>query len=321
MRNTLTAIIIISFSFGSAYSQRASDYFPLGIGYTLIKHSFPTGGSGWGERLSKTEIIKADTIPSLPGIYYCDVEQESAYTMNAPWHQYNVYWVQSDGAGNILVGAVGSTNLDSATILNPPVLGQPNDMLTVGYTRTLDVGAHRYAFDSTESNSDIVSVPAGIFTGCLRISEVTDSMGIVLRIDYLYYAPHVGSILNVRQFPSNQTHRSELINYDVTSVNEDNPEVPTRLSLYQNYPNPFNPSTSINYQLPKQSHVTLEVFDVLGREIATLVSRVEEPGYKSVTFDASKLSSGVYYYRLVANAIPSGQSGNYFETKKLLLLR
>ena len=78
-------------------------------------------------------------------------------------------------------------------------------------------------------------------------------------------------------------------------------------------PNPFNPITTISYQLPGQSRVTLIVSDVLGREVAALVKGIEEPGYKSVTFDASKLSSGVYYYRL--------QAGSYIETKKLLLLR
>ena len=81
--------------------------------------------------------------------------------------------------------------------------------------------------------------------------------------------------------------------------------------------------SGVSYQLPTQSHVTLKVFDVLGREVATLVSRVEEPGYKSVMFsakggsasggDASRLSTGIYYYRLHA--------GNFIETKKLLLLR
>jgi hypothetical protein len=90
-------------------------------------------------------------------------------------------------------------------------------------------------------------------------------------------------------------------------------KIPQDYLLQNNYPNPFNPSTTINYQLPKQSYITLKVFDVLGREVATLVNRVEEQGYKSVNFDASKLSSGIYYYRL--------QAGNYAETKKLLLLR
>jgi hypothetical protein len=92
-----------------------------------------------------------------------------------------------------------------------------------------------------------------------------------------------------------------------------NAPLPTEYALAQNYPNPFNPSTMINYQMPMQSYVTLKVFDIIGREVATLVNGIEEPGYKSVRFDAPSLSSGVYYYRL--------QAGNYIETKKLLLLR
>jgi hypothetical protein len=91
------------------------------------------------------------------------------------------------------------------------------------------------------------------------------------------------------------------------------PVAPLTFSLKQNYPNPFNPSTTISYQLPTRSHVTLRVFDLLGREVAMLVNRTEESGVKSVTFDASMLPSGLYYYRL--------QAGNYIETKKLLLLR
>ena len=90
-------------------------------------------------------------------------------------------------------------------------------------------------------------------------------------------------------------------------------ELPAVLSLEQNYPNPFNPSTTISYQLRTQSHVTLKVFDLLGKEIATLVNSVEQPGYKSVIFNANNLESGVYYYRL--------QAGNFTETKKFVLLR
>jgi hypothetical protein len=99
----------------------------------------------------------------------------------------------------------------------------------------------------------------------------------------------------------------------ITSVEHMTIELPHQFSLHQNYPNPFNPSTTISYQIPKQSHVTLRVFDVLGREVATLLNSVEQPGYKSVNFHANNLVSGVYYYRL--------QAGSYLETKKLLLLR
>jgi hypothetical protein len=89
--------------------------------------------------------------------------------------------------------------------------------------------------------------------------------------------------------------------------------IPSWYGLSQNYPNPFNPSTTIDYQLPTQSHVTLKVFDVLGREVATLVNENKNSGNYEVDFDGSKLPSGVYFYRLSA--------GSFIEIKKLLLLK
>lgn len=88
---------------------------------------------------------------------------------------------------------------------------------------------------------------------------------------------------------------------------------PSTFALYQNYPNPFNPSTTISYQLPAFSHVTLIVYDVLGREVATLVNEYKKMGNYAVEFNATNLSSGVYFYRL--------QTGPYHDTKKLLLLK
>ncbi len=70
--------------------------------------------------------------------------------------------------------------------------------------------------------------------------------------------------------------------------------------LYPNYPNPFNPTTKINYSIPKQSIVTLKVFDVLGREIATLVNKEQSVGNYEVEFNASNLTSGIYLYRIQA---------------------
>ncbi len=108
----------------------------------------------------------------------------------------------------------------------------------------------------------------------------------------------------------------------ITGVFDNNPRgIPGEFHLQQNYPNPFNPVTNINYRISNISHVTLEVYDVLGKEIATLVNGVQGPGDKSVAFDAGKLSSGVYFYRLVAKAIPSGEAGNFIQTRKLVLLR
>ncbi len=89
--------------------------------------------------------------------------------------------------------------------------------------------------------------------------------------------------------------------------------IPSAFSLGQNYPNPFNPSTEIRYQISEVSHVTLKVYDVLGREVRTLVNEVQDAGFKSVRFDASGVASGVYFYRL--------HSGSFRETKRMLLLK
>jgi hypothetical protein len=85
------------------------------------------------------------------------------------------------------------------------------------------------------------------------------------------------------------------------------------LSLSQNYPNPFNPTTTILYELPRTSQVTLTVYDLLGREVATLVNGVEEPGHKSVEFNATNLAGGIYFYRITA--------GDHVLTRKLVYLK
>lgn len=96
-----------------------------------------------------------------------------------------------------------------------------------------------------------------------------------------------------------------------TGVNET--FLPATFFLSQNYPNPFNPETEIRYQIAERSHVLLRIFDVLGREVATLVNEMKEPGEYSATWDASRAVSGVYFYRL--------QTGKYVETKKMVVIR
>jgi serine protease AprX len=100
---------------------------------------------------------------------------------------------------------------------------------------------------------------------------------------------------------------------NTTSVSSDSTQIPTSFELKQNYPNPFNPSTTIQYSLVKAGITTLVVYDVLGRTVKTIEHSYQAPGLKSVTFDGSTLSSGVYYYRLT--------SGNFSEVKKMILLK
>jgi hypothetical protein len=101
--------------------------------------------------------------------------------------------------------------------------------------------------------------------------------------------------------------------YTGCPMNIENNSTVVNYSLYQNYPNPFNAKSNIKYQISKISDVQIKIFDILGREIATLVNEKLQPGSYEVTFDGSNLASGVYFYKLSA--------GNFTETKKLTLLK
>jgi hypothetical protein len=108
----------------------------------------------------------------------------------------------------------------------------------------------------------------------------------------------------------------------IMGVNKDGRNgIPITYALGQNYPNPFNPTTEITYDLPSVSRVSLTVFDVLGREVATLVNGEQPAGSYRVPFNASRLSSGVYFYRLTADAVSSSPQQSYTNAKKLLLVR
>ncbi len=100
----------------------------------------------------------------------------------------------------------------------------------------------------------------------------------------------------------------------VVSVKENGNNVsPSKYLLYQNYPNPFNPSTTISYSISKSGFVQLRVYDMLGQEVANLVNKKQSAGNYKIEFNASSLTSGVYFYRI--------QAGNFVETKKLIVLK
>lgn len=92
-------------------------------------------------------------------------------------------------------------------------------------------------------------------------------------------------------------------NYEVINISS--------IELFQNYPNPFNPTTTIKYSIPVSSQVSLKIFDIIGSEVATLVNEQQEAGTFLIEFDASKLTSGIYFYQI--------QAGKYLETRKLIL--
>ena len=112
------------------------------------------------------------------------------------------------------------------------------------------------------------------------------------------------------------TDQGELAGQMTKSMTIEN--VPDEFVLYANYPNPFNPTTKIDYGLPEEAKVSLVIFDILGREVITLVDGPQEPGYRSITWNGTdvfgrNVSAGMYYYLL--------QAGDFVDTKKMILLK
>ena len=109
------------------------------------------------------------------------------------------------------------------------------------------------------------------------------------------------------------------IDYGLTDIEDDNPNtLPSGYGLEQNYPNPFNPSTSIEFSLPSKSHVKLEVYNLLGRKIASIADRFFESGTHTVNWDGKNFSgeqsaSGIYFYRM--------EAGQFDLTRKMILLK
>ena len=99
----------------------------------------------------------------------------------------------------------------------------------------------------------------------------------------------------------------------ITGIKQVDKNVPASFELSQNYPNPFNPSTVIKYSVPNAHLVTLKVYNLLGQQVATLINKQQNPGNYEVTFDASKLASGIYFYNL--------QAGSFNATKKMILVK
>ena len=129
---------------------------------------------------------------------------------------------------------------------------------------------------------------------------ITDSLGIT-------YFGGEGGEQNLAGAIINNIHYGNLVDVKTPA------EIPSNFYLSQNYPNPFNPTTSIKFSIPRSSFVSIKVYDILGREIKSLVNEEKSPGVYTVKFDGSTLVSGIYFYRLHA--------GNYTETKKFILMK
>jgi hypothetical protein len=211
----------------------------------------------------------------------------------------------------IRITASGSFNNGALTVPSPdgwPILPDPQygttimpDRATNALLGGIGVTSDQHFVTPLDGGDSSVHGPG--FVGSNFYGVANDSGQIYLAINDVPLSDNVGFLkVDIIVVPFNKS----------TIVVENS--LPNRMfTLNQNYPNPFNPSTSISFSIPTRSFVSLKIFDLMGREVSTIVSEEMSAGNYSKQWNAVALPSGVYFYRL--------QSGSYTETKKLVLLR
>ena len=170
---------------------------------------------------------------------------------------------------------------------------------TTGYAG-LAGGGNRDA-DWLSENPVQVTIPAG--------DSVNISLVIISPVDSGHYS---ADIILESNDPDSPIAKLQVVLDVITGIDEEN-FLPTAYSLHNNFPNPFNPATTISYDLPRQSIVSLKVYNIVGEEIATLVNPEQTAGRYQIDWNASELASGVYFYRI--------QAAEFVDVKKMILLK
>ncbi len=269
----------------------------------LLKWSGDQYSGSYSIQVSTDSTFTSNMIVNLPEI------KDSTYTLTSLLALTKYYWrVKSLGFGgesnysNIyrfstafpLPPELADPPHATTLTVHPPTLKWFVNTLATSYTLQVGVGAKMY-------DKDII-----------LDTTLTDTLLTIenLSLNTIYY----WRVKSLNQY--GESGWSSIWGFKTAStvdVKENVIDLPKSYALQQNFPNPFNPVTQIKYQIPKSSFVTLKIYNILGREIATLVNEERSAGYYSATFNAVNLPSGIYFYKL--------QAGNYSSVKKLVLLK
>lgn len=244
----------------------------------------------------------------------------------------SVTWADYDGDGDldIIITGAGSKVLSNTTAIKNTAPSVPenlmfevaDDTVKLSWNPSTDAQTpspsltYNVRIGTSAGASDILSANADLSTGKLKILA-NGNAGYKTRL-LLQGLPNGTYFWQVQAVdnsflgsPFSAEAQFEVITSLVS--NEIIEDLPTKVALEQNYPNPFNPSTTISYSVPKEANVSLQVFDITGRLVGTLVQQRKAAGNHTIAFDAQNLSSGVYIYRL--------QIGNQLITKKMTLIK
>lgn len=257
------------------------------------------------QNFTRQNIPAAPTRPRI--INAIDLDKDNDVDVVAAHYEGNVEWYENDGQGNFTTHSISGSpicnvsyvvDLDNDNDLDI-IVGAPDENPTrnrIGWLENDGQQNFTYHIITTQLN----------WSSSVWGDDV-DGDG---DIDVLFTA----------LFSDQVTWCESHLNDNPTSV-ENLKFVPVQLSLNQNYPNPFNPTTIIEFSLPQSSFVTLKVYNLLGKEVATVLEAHKPAGRHSVNFDASALASGLYYYTLTAGDPSTGSGQVIKQSRKMLFLR
>jgi hypothetical protein len=297
----------------------------VGFSHTIIDNCYNVGSvSGAGQVGGIVGHIEYGTILSDSYWNIQSSGQSSAYgdnseggTVTAVIGLTSAEMKNSSNFGNLDFASMWNIHNDSTY----PGLRSVSDNAPFAFADTFSTGRTFTLSQLLSNDCDIETVRANLVLKVASVSSgITDSISI---LNFPYNISN-GTIISIRyRVGEGRTSdtlwgniATSIITLDTTyivGVSEEGSIMPKKITLYQNYPNPFNPSTTITFDLPKQSNVKLNIFDVLGRKVITLVNETKAAGSYHIKFDASGLTSGIYYYRLNINASRT--------TKKMVLMK
>jgi len=221
----------------------------------------------------------------------------------------NKYKVRLDAAGNAMTGfSFGGLISTQICYNNPEVFGLCGPMSPAYWPNTHEVFANVL-------NGPKKDLKFYVDWGSYEFDLATDGRVLVQNLiskgyeDVAWNEWHEG-----HSWGNWYAHLDNVLEHFDMVVGVDKEEaLPQQFALLQNYPNPFNPSTTFRYSIPTQSKVVIKVYDILGKEIATLMNEDKSVGTYELTWNAENLPSGVYFYQL--------KSGDFIDTKKMILLK
>ncbi|MDP2301927.1 MAG: T9SS type A sorting domain-containing protein [Ignavibacteria bacterium] len=216
----------------------------------------------------------------------------------------------------------GSLSTSVIVTINGPDVMTVNE--TASFTVTITGGTLSAGGTNIAASTGTLTAGAGLKKVGDELTHTSPKSPVsnVVTFEFTYTAPattgNVTLYANGNSVNLNGANTGDMWNFALNKTITVNPvtdvkdiNLVTSFNLNQNYPNPFNPSTNISYSLMEGNFVTLKVFDVLGNEVSTLVNSYQAAGIQNIKFDASKLNSGIYFYRI--------ESGNFVSTKKMIL--